>query len=98
MPQARRARLGLGVEPILGWLVQDKIRSAEQLIGASPDRLTLSEAAHYRGSWIALEIYTPETLPLRIIEAMGRSSADCILQLNGRGLNPARFEFVQLGA
>jgi hypothetical protein len=45
---------------------------------------------------IALEIYTPETTPLRRIEAIGDSAADCISQLRARGLDPANFEFTRL--
>lgn len=66
------------------------------VIGRSPDRLTLEERAAWAGKFIALEIYTPETLPLRRIEAMGDSAEECIRQLAQRGLDPAMFEFVQL--
>ena len=41
------------------------------------------------GNIIALEIYTPETLPLRRIEAIGDSVPECIGQLQARGLIPA---------
>jgi hypothetical protein len=66
------------------------------LIGESPERLTLAECAQYSGWWMALELYTPEALPLRLIEALGRSSSACIAELHRRGLAPARFEYVQL--
>ena len=45
------------------------------------------------GLHVALEIYSPETLPLRRIEAIGDSIADCLRTLQARGLDPARFEF-----
>lgn len=48
------------------------------------------------GKWIALERYTPKTLPLRIIEALGDSPASCVRQLAARGLKPADFEFMPI--
>lgn len=68
------------------------------LIGRSPDRLTLTERRHYAGLWMALELYTPETTPLRRIEALGRSVVECAKQLKQRGLDPLQFEFVMLRA
>jgi hypothetical protein len=65
-------------------------------IGRSPDRLSLEERNQLTGKYIALEIYTPETLPLRRIEAIGDSIADCVRMLKSRGLEPARFEFSRL--
>ena len=70
------------------------MRQPEELLGESPDRLTLPERETYAGWWIALEFYTPETLPLRVIEAMGCSSQECIEILRKRGLNPAQFEYI----
>src|SRR5260370_1096872 len=43
------------------------------------------------------EIYSPATLPLRRIEAIGDSAAECVEQLKARGLDPANFEFSRLG-
>jgi hypothetical protein len=65
-------------------------------IGRSPDQLSLAERRALTGQWIALEIYTPKTLPLRRIEAIGPTFADCVRNLKSRGLDPARFEFVPL--
>jgi hypothetical protein len=48
------------------------------------------------GRWVALEIYTPQTLPLRTVEAEGSSAAECAAQLSARGLNPSHFEFLLL--
>jgi len=45
---------------------------------------------------IALEIYSPATLPLRRIEAIGDSVAHCVSQLRARGLDPENFEFSRL--
>jgi len=62
-------------------------------IGRSPDALTLEERLAYAGKFIALEIYTPKTIPLRTIEAIGDSLLACVQVLKQRGLDPARFEF-----
>ena len=39
------------------------------------------------------EIYTPQTVPLKRIEAIGNSAEECARQLKERGLDPAIFEF-----
>jgi len=65
-------------------------------IGRSPDRLNLDERHALTGKYIALEIYTPEELPLRRIEAIGDSVPDCVKQLVARGLDPMKFEFSRL--
>jgi len=65
-------------------------------IGRNPDRLNLEERIAMAGKYIALEIYSPETLPLRRIEAIGDSVADCVRMLKTRGLDPMGFEFSRL--
>ena len=65
-------------------------------IGRSPEELNLPERIRLAGKWIALELYTPQTLPFRIIEAIGDSPADCIHILRTRGLDPRRFEYFPL--
>jgi hypothetical protein len=69
----------------------------KQAIGRSPDRLNLEERLALLGKFIALEVYTPEALPLRRIEAIGDSVDECVRQLVARGHDPARFEFSRLG-
>ena len=66
-------------------------------IGRAPERLTLEERLALIGKVIALEVYTPEALPLRSIEAIGDSVDECVRQLVARGHDPARFEFSRLG-
>ena len=68
------------------------------VLGRSPDRLTLEERLALSGKTIALEIYTPDTLPLRRIEAIGDSVEECVRQLVERGLDPKNFEFSRLPA
>lgn len=62
-------------------------------LGKPPDRLSLAQRTAAAGKWIALEMYTPETLPLKVIEAIGDSPAECISQVESRGLDPRSYEF-----
>jgi hypothetical protein len=68
----------------------------KQAIGRAPERLTLAEQLALTGKFIALEVYTPEALPLRRIEAIGDSVVECVNQLAQRRHDPAHFEFVRL--
>jgi hypothetical protein len=65
-------------------------------IGRAPERLTLAEAIELAGQFVALEFYSPETTPLRLIEAIGESPEECIRQLAARGLDPRHYEFTRL--
>ncbi len=67
-----------------------------QAVGRNPDRLTLEERRALIGKYIAMEIYTPETLPFRRIEAIGNSTDECIRMLKKRGLNALQFEYSRL--
>jgi hypothetical protein len=64
-----------------------------ELLGRSPDNLSIQERTALRGQWIAMPVYSPETLPLRRIVAIGRSPADCMQQIAGLGLDPTTFEY-----
>ncbi len=64
----------------------------KQAIGRAPERLTLEERIALTGKFIALEVYTPEALPLRRIDSI----EDCARQLTQRGHDPLRFEFSRL--
>jgi hypothetical protein len=72
------------------------LKDPKQLIGRFLDSLSIEERAATTGLFAALEIYTPETLPVRRIEALADSAIACIDQLQGRGLDPTHFEFVRL--
>ena len=65
-------------------------------LGRNPDRLSLEERMALAGKYVAMEVYTPEALPLRRIEAIGDSIADCVRMLKERGLDPMQFEFTRL--
>ena len=71
-------------------------RHAQRAIGRSPDRLTLEERNALTGKYIALEIYTPDNLALRRIEAIGETIEECMRMLKSRGLDPKDFEFTRL--
>jgi hypothetical protein len=65
-------------------------------IRRAPESLTLAEAIDLAGQFVALELYSPETTPLRLIQAIGESPEDCIRQLAARGLDPRHYEFTRL--
>jgi hypothetical protein len=71
-------------------------KDAARALGRNPDRLTLAERQALAGKFIALEIYSPETIPLRRIEAIGDTIVDCLRTLRSRGLDPQNFEFIRL--
>lgn len=73
-----------------------RVKDPKEVIGRAPERLTLEERNALVGKYIAMEIYTPEALPLRRIEAIGDTVAECVRQLNERGLDPVRYEFTRL--
>jgi hypothetical protein len=79
-------------------MTANAVKDAGQVLGRNPDRLTPAERQPLTGKYIALEIYSPEAAPLRRIEAIGDSIAECIRTLRSRGLDPARFEFTRLPA
>ena len=71
-------------------------KDPRQAIGRNPDRLDLNERHALAGKYIALEIYTPDTLPFRRIEAIGDTVEECVRMLQERGLDPAQFEYTRL--
>jgi hypothetical protein len=71
-------------------------KDPQKALGRAPERLTLEEQRALTGKFIALEIYSPETAPLRRIEAIGDTVEECIRQLAARGLDPKNFEFSRL--
>jgi len=71
-------------------------RNADRALGRGPDQLTLDERMELTGKYVALEVYTPEALPVRRIEAIGDSIDECVRMLTSRGLDPRKFEFSRL--
>ena len=72
------------------------VRIQDRAIGRAPDQLSIEERTALTGKYIALEIYTPDALPLRRIEAIGDSVEECVRMLRSRGLDPLRFEYTRL--
>jgi hypothetical protein len=66
----------------------------EQLIGVAPERLDLQQRKLIAGKWIALELYSPKTLPLRVIAAVADSSEACAQAIHAQGKDPCQFEYV----
>ena len=64
--------------------------------GKSLDSLSLKEQWQLAGRWVALELYRPDTMPLRTIEAVGVTPAECLAQLAALGLDPSRFELLAI--
>ncbi len=69
-----------------------------KLVGLYPERLSIEQLTALAGYVVALELYTPETLPLRRIEAIGETAEECMAELAARGLDPRNFEYSMLKA
>ena len=65
-------------------------------IGKPLDGLSLNQKWELAGKWMATELYSPERLPLRLIQALGANPADCIQQLQSRGLDPELHEYTPI--
>jgi hypothetical protein len=62
------------------------------------DGLSLKDRWALTGSWVATRLYSPETLPLRIMEALGPTPGECVKQLQLRGLDPTLYHYELLEA
>jgi hypothetical protein len=67
-----------------------------KLVGLYPERLSIEQLMALAGYVVALELYTPETVPLRRIEAIGETAEECMAELAARGLDPRNFEYSML--
>ena len=67
-----------------------------RFVGAFVDSLSLAERRELAGKWVAYEIYTPKTAPLRRIEAISDTQSGCMRQLVDLGLDVRRYELVVL--
>ena len=79
-----------------GLMASSFAKDPKKAIGRAPESLTLEEALALAGKFVALELYSPATTPLKRIEAIGDSAIECARQLNERNLDPALFEFSRL--
>jgi len=71
-------------------------KDPKNALGRAPEHLNLNEKIALAGKTVALEVYSPSSLPLRKIEAVGGSAEECILDLARRGLEPKHYEYVLL--
>ncbi len=67
-------------------------------VGGFVDSLSLAERRELAGKWVAYEVYTPKAAPLRRIEAISNTQAECIRQLIASGLDVSRFEILVLAS
>ena len=58
---------------------------AESFLDRSPDSLSTRERTQLLGKWIALQRYTPATIPVRLIAAVGDAPGDGPVGLDGEG-------------
>jgi hypothetical protein len=68
----------------------------KRYIGRSLEEVPLRERGRLAGRWAAFELYSPQTTPLRRIEALSSSVDECVRELQGRGLDPRNYEYVLL--
>ncbi len=68
----------------------------KRFLGLSADALPLKDRLALTGKLVAYEVYTPDTVPLRLMEAIGSSVEECVSILKARGLDPRQFEFTRL--
>lgn len=64
-----------------------------RFLGRAPESLTIPELRQLHGIWLAYEIYTPQTTPLKRIAAAGSSIGDCAAQLSKQGRDPLLHEY-----
>lgn len=62
----------------------------------SPDSFNPSEWRAIHGLWAAYEIYSPQTTPLRRIQALGASPEECMKAVAAQGLDGCNFEYIPL--
>jgi len=66
---------------------------SKNFVGQVVERLTLDERFALAGKWVATEIYTPETTPLRRIQSIGDTPGECARDLAARDLDPKSHQF-----
>ena len=69
---------------------------ASRFLHRSPDSFQPSEWRAVHGLWAAFELYSPQTTPLRRIQALGATAAECMASIAGQGLPASNFEYVKL--
>ncbi len=72
------------------------LKEARELVGLAPDQINLATREAMVGTFVAMEVYSPQNLALQRIAAAGDSVQACIEQLRERGLDPMLYEFSRL--
>ena len=67
-----------------------------RFLNRSADSFNPSEWRAVHGLWAAYEIYSPQTTPLRTIQALGASAEECMRTVAAQGLDGCNFEYVPL--
>lgn len=67
-----------------------------RFLNRSPDSFSPAEWRAVHGLWAAFELYSPQTTPLRRIQALGASSSECMGTIAAQGLAVTNFEYVPL--
>lgn len=68
----------------------------DSFLGRAPESLNIAELNSLHGAWVAVELYSPATTPLRRIQALGSDPGACLDQLAARGLDPRQYEVLIL--
>lgn len=64
----------------------------EGIVGLSPEELSLAQRRDAEGLWAAFRIYDPVSLPLRKIEALGKTASEALAGVE----DPRHYEAVKL--
>jgi hypothetical protein len=68
----------------------------QSVLGRAPESLEIGELRALHGQWVAVELYSPATTPLRRIKAIAATPAACLDQLAALGLDPRQHEVLML--
>ncbi len=68
----------------------------DSFLGRAPESLNAAEFNALHGVWVAVELYSPATTPLRRIQALASNPGACLEQLAARGLDPRQYEVLML--
>ena len=68
----------------------------KRYLNRAPESFNPAEWRAVHGLWAAFELYSPQTTPLRRIQALGATAAECMQTLVNQGLDARSFEYVPL--
>ncbi len=85
---------GAGVRTTLEDVPKELV--ASRFLDRSPDSFRPSEWRAVHGLWAAFQLYSPQTTPLRRIQALGATASECMANIASQGLAVSNFEYVTL--